>query len=209
MPNWCYTEYTIKCNDENETEKLFKLLEEWSSKPCIENGFGNNWLGNIVERSKIAKWDKIKKEFKPHFDCRGSICDLNIVEDEIFFMTETAWGPYHDMWISICDKYLPSGYEILFISEESGMAYYGTNNPYWAGKFNVENCFDYDDDFTDDEISILDNIEYNTLTEDEIKKLLKSLLKSSNDNVDELLSELDDSKFNNTLYIHKWELDKI
>ena len=119
MPNWCYTEYTFK-GDKKEIEALSEKLEELKSdgKYKETSGFGSLWLGNVLTIHGFD-WND--------YPCRGSIGQIYEEDDNsIKFSTETAWGPMHQMWHVILDKYYPS-IEVEYISEEPGMCIYETN----------------------------------------------------------------------------------
>lgn len=119
MPNWCSTEYTFK-GDKKEIEALYGKLEELKSDGKNKNtsDFVPLWLGNVLTIHGFD-WNK--------YSCRGSIGYIDKEDDNsINFSTETAWGPMHEMWHVILDKYYPS-IEVEYISEEPGMCIYETN----------------------------------------------------------------------------------
>lgn len=126
MPNWCYTNINIKCNSEKEAKALHDKIEKWTSVNYCENGFGFNWLGNIVGNSGI---DDRKDGNDFSVCCRGSLIYLDITDigDELIIDMETAWIPMLQMWKRICDKHLPSGYDIKYSAEETGCELYETN----------------------------------------------------------------------------------
>ena len=119
MPNWCSTEYTFK-GDKKEIEALFKKLEELKSDEKYKktSDFGSLRLGNVLTQHGFNYED---------YPCRGYIEYIDM-EDEtsISISTETAWGPMHEMWHAVFDKYYPS-IEVEYISEEPGMCLYETN----------------------------------------------------------------------------------
>ena len=47
LPNWCYTEYAFY-GDDAAVKRLGSDIRRFISKNYMENGFGKNWLGNIV-----------------------------------------------------------------------------------------------------------------------------------------------------------------
>ena len=61
---------SIYCENEEKLEKFYHLLEEWTSKNYKENGFGLNWLGNIVGNSGIGTIDAGKES---DLRCRGRL----------------------------------------------------------------------------------------------------------------------------------------
>lgn len=50
MPNWCNTSLVFK-GDKQEIKTLYQTMKrlERRKKPLVENGFGTNWLGCLVE----------------------------------------------------------------------------------------------------------------------------------------------------------------
>ena len=120
MPNWCYTTYKILGNKES-VEPIHEMLNELKDmeKPLVENGFGNLWLGCIIERLG-GDWQKI--------GCRGSVEDYYISDDrtELTINTETAWAECNEFRKFLEDT-VP-GIKIYYISEESEMEDYYTND---------------------------------------------------------------------------------
>lgn len=120
MPNWCSTEYYVvgsKKELSNLNEKMEKL--ENRKESLVKNGFGNTWLGNLVE-SLGGDWEKVY--------CRGQwMCRVyNKENNSLTFTTETAWCEM-DEW----RKFIESCYKtikILFVTEEPGCGIYQTND---------------------------------------------------------------------------------
>ena len=115
MPNWCTTSYVFRGN-ENEIKDFYDKIKSFTSKERIPNGFGNAWLGNIVDGFGF-NYNEIP--------CRGSITYLNIEDalDRLGISTETAWEPMTEMWDKIIEKHYPSITYVL-IAEECGMGIY-------------------------------------------------------------------------------------
>ncbi len=71
MPNWMYVDYQI-VGEEAELDSLFQVLIgiEEGNGTIVENGFGKNWLGNLVaslggDPEKIecrGKWENTKDD---------------------------------------------------------------------------------------------------------------------------------------------------
>lgn len=71
MPNWCSTDY-YAVGSKKEVLDLNKKMErlENRKKSLVKNGFGNTWLGNLVE-SLGGDWEKVY--------CRGEwMCRENL-----------------------------------------------------------------------------------------------------------------------------------
>lgn len=50
MPNWCNTSLVFE-GDKQEIKTLYQTMKrlERRKTPLVENGFGTNWLGCLVE----------------------------------------------------------------------------------------------------------------------------------------------------------------
>ena len=120
MPNWCSTDYYI-VGSKKEVLDLNKKMErlENRKKSLVKNGFGNTWLGNLVNYLG-GDWEKVY--------CRGEwMCrEYNKEKNTLTFTTETAWREM-DEW----RKFIESCYKtikILYVTEEPGMEIYKTND---------------------------------------------------------------------------------
>lgn len=150
MPNWCYTSYTFVGDKEelNELHGLMKVLEEMD-KPLVENGFGTNWLGNIVE-SLGKSWEKVW--------CRGSWDNLMLADGTLKFTTETAWSQADEVMDLICEKYPSLSY--YFYTEEPGMGIYQTNDDegrFYPERYYVDLCT-ADGDYQQEYFNTLDDV---------------------------------------------------
>ena len=120
MPNWSTTEYYVvgaKKEVLDLNEKMEKL--ENRKESLVKNGFGNTWLGNLVE-SLGGDWEKVY--------CRGQwMCRVyNKENNSLTFTTETAWCEM-DEWrefIESCYKTI----KMLYVTEEPGCGIYQTND---------------------------------------------------------------------------------
>ena len=120
MPNWCSTEYYV-VGSKKELSDLNKKMErlENRKKSLVKNGFGNTWLGNLVE-SLGGDWEKVY--------CRGQwMCRVyNKENNTLTFTTETAWKEM-DEWrefIESCYKTI----KMLYVTEEPVCGIYQTND---------------------------------------------------------------------------------
>lgn len=100
MPNWCSNDICVVCKDKNDTtqiEELYNLIRELSDNPTrIENGFGNLWFGNIVDKLG-GDWEKVY--------CRGYIDDFQLCENQLWIFATTAWGPMQGFHHFVEEKY--------------------------------------------------------------------------------------------------------
>ncbi len=138
MPNWCYQNIIINCKNEVKAEELFKKIEEWTSHNFIKNGFGHNWLGNVVGNSGI---DTIENGDFQKYGCRGEITDMDMYGEEITIHADTAWSPMLQLWKAVCDKYCPEA-EITFEATEPGVGLFLTNDEDLIGKYNLDSWSD-------------------------------------------------------------------
>lgn len=136
MPNWCSTEIEIYHNDTKALDALYHKIEEWTNKDYMENGFGHNWLGNIVLGSEIGTVDQGKKS---DIRCRGALVYCEVCDHCLKISTETAWSPMLEMWCKVIDKYLPGG-QLFYEAFEPGCGVCCTNNTDLIGKYFLDFC---------------------------------------------------------------------
>ena len=127
MPNWCYNQEVI-IGPEDEIRPLYNDLSKWTSEEYIENGFGTEWLGNIVARGINES-----REYE-NYACRGKIIDLfepektdDGSEYKISFSSETAWAPMPGMWYALLKKRAPNC-RYYYYAEEPGCEIYCSND---------------------------------------------------------------------------------
>lgn len=118
MPNWCTTTYNA-VGDKTELKSLYDLMTELTNKvkPLVENGFGTYWLGCLVE-ALGEDWNKVR--------CRGTFYDMELTDEHLRFVTETAWVPCDEV-IMLLRKKFPS-LAFYFYAEEEGCEVYMTND---------------------------------------------------------------------------------
>lgn len=84
MPNWCSTSLEIETGTERLAKKVSDKIESWCHECGVENGFGDNWLGNIaVNSNAFPKYSDVS--------CRGTL------EDEYVLMVKQDDGGYRRM----------------------------------------------------------------------------------------------------------------
>lgn len=188
MPNWCSTSITINYEDESKLNDLERIIEDSISKEKNnENGFGPNWLGNVVINLDLGTVDE---KLETDLRCRGIITYIDRLESQLIIDTETAWIPMMKMWVKFIDKYLPDA-ELLFNAVEPNMDVYETNDPYYVNKYVIDTFGLYD--------------KYNTQEADEdyVVKSLQELLNSDKTDIEELLKDIYESDID--VRIHKWK----
>lgn len=197
MPNWCNNEIIITHDDKKQLKLLNERIKEWTSKDFVENGFGCNWLGNIVGNSGVADYtnDFVTKTGKS-LRCRGSLSYSEFNGDAVVIWTETAWVPMIQMWKLICDKYLP-GADITFTAEEPGCGVYVTNDPDLEGCYYLDIWGDVPEEFSDEETCYECDEEY-------IIKFLQRVLKTEETDLKKLL-DMKDLNDVDWFTINKWE----
>ena len=187
MPNWCYTNITINHESETEVEKLEKLLDEWTSKDYMPNGFGHKWLGNVVLGSGVGSVDT---NDITHLRCRGTLLDYYRHGNELTINTETAWSPMLKMWVKVLEKYLP-GAELVYNAEECGNGVQCTNDPALLGRYVIDYYGDEDIE-SDWEAS-----------EDTVRETLQKILDTTETDIDKLIKMAWDEDAE--ISIRQWE----
>ena len=139
MANWCYTAYVVE-GDAEEVKNLYELMKglQERKEPSIKNGFGTTWLGCLVD-ALGGDWNEVS--------CRGYWNDLEMTDNILRFMTETAWKPCYGTFDLVREKF-PS-LCCYYRTEEPGMVIYETNDSegkYFPEKYRVE-IYTPEDDF--------------------------------------------------------------
>lgn len=205
MPNWCYTNITMSGQPDN-VKWLRDKVEEWTSENLYENGFGKNWLGNIVIGAELASYDEIcngdpnKIEQPPN--CRGSLVYMDIDSDNtsLTISTETAWTPKMNMWRMINDQY-NLGLEIIYYAEEPGIGIFVSNDPTEVGYYLV-NVYEPDEKIV---AVIGDDGFYEHCTEDYVVSILQRILDVNITDINRLLSLFEESDYSCCMSIHTIE----
>lgn len=126
MPNWCFTNYKIYGN-EKPLRSLYNKMKrlENRKKSLLPNGFGKNWLGNLVKRLGG----------NPNsVHCRGNWTNLKFEHEDGFpvlrFDTQTAWSRMDEVESLIETYHKDRGEQvsIFFLSEELGNGIFETND---------------------------------------------------------------------------------
>lgn len=189
MPNWCMTNMNIYCDDKDKLKEFNDLLDEWTSKDYMENGFGHTWLGNIVLGSGIGTVDTGKTT---DVRCRGNMCYKDLHEDQLTIETETAWSPLMSIWTKLIDTYIPDA-RLFYTAEEPGCGIYYTND------------YDYVDKYVID--SWNEDIESNwEANEEVVVEILQELLNTKVTDVNELINMLYDSEIEG-VSINQWKYE--
>lgn len=128
MPNWCFTNISLNCNNKRDANDVYQTIEHWLSYKGKHNDWGKNWLGNILINSGLYAADDIDR--KEHPNCRGCVTYIECYEEQVIIQTETAWVPMLQMWKEVCDKIFPGkDIEIIYSAEEPGCGVFWSNDP--------------------------------------------------------------------------------
>ena len=136
MANICYTQYALTAGDESQLQDLhdrMKRLQDMK-EPLINNGYGNTWLGCLVE-DLGATYEEV--------DCRGSWDSLTYGNGILTFSTETAWSRSQDVEKLLREKY--DTITIDFISEEPGNGVFEKRGSHFPEEYMIRT-----DGFTDE-----------------------------------------------------------
>jgi len=183
MPNWCITDY-VAVGEKADIERLRKNLDDAFNTECrIENGFGNWWLGNILDLHGLD-WQE--------YNCRGEVTQLSEIEYDFYeegqshftFQTWTAWRPCYEALKAI-EAIYPE-VELYWFAEEPGCELLETND--LSGKYHPERVklrvTESDGDVWEEYYS----------TEEELLEILNKAEKDSSENFNnwhEFLDEMD------------------
>lgn len=126
MPNWCFTNYAIY-GDEKPLRSLYNKMKrlEKRKESLLPNGFGKNWLGNLVKRLG-GNPNSVY--------CRGDWTNLKFDHEDGFpvlrFDTQTAWSRMDEVESLIESYHEDRGEQvsIFFLSEELGNGIFETND---------------------------------------------------------------------------------
>jgi hypothetical protein len=193
MPNWCQTRITINHEDENKLKELESNINKWISYNHKENGFGLNWLGNIVGNSKVGTVDE-----NPETDlrCRGWVDYMQYNDNQLIIDVETAWSPMLKMWVKVLEKYLPDA-ELIYTAEECGNELYCTNDNAMNKEYIIDAYGDID----------VESDWY--APEEKVVSILQELLKTDENDVNKLIDLFEDSDCYEEMNIHKWEFEEV
>lgn len=119
MPNWCQTTYAC-VGEKKDVQALYNaiLACQRAEEPIVNNGFGNLWLGCVIEY--------FGKKWTDYGHCRGEIFDYQIQDDVLFIYQETAWCEQEDFRKFIEDTF--KSIKVYYMEEEPGCEVYCTND---------------------------------------------------------------------------------
>lgn len=124
MPNWTMTTYAFE-STEAQVNELNNKIEELGKmeKPFVENGFGNLWLGCLVNYLG-GDHEKVY--------CRGEITSHQITKPTTLIIDcECAWNELPEFRHFLEQRF--QGSKVYYQNEEPGEGIYTTNDP--EGRF--------------------------------------------------------------------------
>lgn len=117
MPNWVKNEYIIEA-ERDVLDKIYELFKNEDEEPRIENGFGNKWLGLIVDKLGLD-WNKIR--------CRGWYENVEFISNDtaIGITLYSAWAEASDFRYMLDDKF---GVHTIYYAEDEFWNWASTND---------------------------------------------------------------------------------
>ena len=210
MPNWCYTQIIFQ-GEKEELKEFRSKIKEWTRKNYVENGFGVNWLGNILHGAGLGHRidsgdDRIR--------CRGEISYIGYVgPDEDSTMgtfdieTETAWAPMCLMWTEVIKAMGYKSIGFSYHAEEPGCELYEIYDPYgyFDEKYYIDIYLDGEDEKNDKLMRLYDDKYLHT---DEVLRYeLQRLLDTDEENLKTLIDKAENYEFKSEdsyLYVHEY-----
>lgn len=211
MPNWCFTQMIFH-GEKEEINDFHKKIEEWTSKNFEENGFGVNWLGNVLHGAGLGhRIDSVTHGLR----CRGDITFLGEVDtfknsNEACFNldTETAWCPMILMWSEVIKAMNYKTVNFSYMAEEPGCEIYQVYDPYgdFDEKYYIDVFVDSADEENKDLMRLYDSRYFSN--DDELRNALQLFLKTEERDIESLIKLAEDYEFKSEdsyLYVHKYD----
>ena len=177
MPNWCVTNYVVE-GEKEELDDLYQKMKglQEMEQPLVENGFGQTWLGRLVQSLGADPED---------VGCRGNWDELERCEDTLRFDFWSAWSPSYDVIELLREKY-PS-LSFFYRAIEPGNRLFQKNDS--CGKYFPENIW-----------AVMDGDEYFAADKEEMLKKMKETYNlpehlSSLEEVESYIEESEDHDF--------------
>ena len=198
MPNWCSTDIIISNSDSNVLKNLESEFDKALHWNKIPNGFGEAWLGNILNYLGYTEEEIVQEKMR----CRGEVTWMKMRNDgKLYINTDTAWIPMLQPFLKMIEKYAPDS-ELTYYAEELGCEIICTNDYEMVGKIHV--CI-YDDNIPD-ELDWLYNANEDPMNKTEFLEAVKSSIGWDiplSEVADKIEEELPDVSW------HEWEFAEI
>ncbi len=212
MPNWCFTQMIFH-GEKEELNDLHSKIEEWTSKNYDENGFGVNWLGNVLHGAGLGH--QIDSD-TDHLRCRGDITYLGELEtfpdsEEALFRldVETAWCPMVLMWKAVIEEMKYQSVGFSYCAEEPGCEIYEIYDPYggdFTDKYYIDIFLEGDDEKNEKLLKLYDYRDYDN--DDELRDALQALLETEEEDLKTLIDLAQNYDFKNEysfLYVREYK----
>lgn len=125
---------------------------------------------------------------------------MEMLENQLFIDTETAWGPIVKVWVKLLEKYLPDA-ELIYRAEEQGCEIYLTNDPALEDRYWI--------DIWGDDKATKNFVSDDIASKEDVVKTLQKLFKTNEDDFDTLMKKWSKSNYTDSLQIHQWEFVEI
>ena len=113
-------------------KKVSDKIESWCHECGVENGFGDNWLGNIaVNSNAFPKYSDVS--------CRGTLEDVWAEGTKVHCIVYSAWVPQLGAIVRGVNHAFPEKtFEYHYDAEEPGCGFYCTNRSELVGQYHVD-----------------------------------------------------------------------
>lgn len=182
MANICNTSITISHRDDEKIKKIEEIIRNCFDDDC--NHFDKTSLKHIAKKEELG-----------NVCCRGSVVEMHSMNGFLTIATETSWSPCVKLFLKLLEKYLPDA-NLIYDACEPNCGVFITNNPDLAGKYYI----DFFEDIEDFE-PVWDATEADTV------EILQELLKTEENNLEELLKLYENSELTECVAIHQWDYE--
>ena len=209
MPNWCFTKIIFH-GDKKEITDFHDKIDKWSTEAFHPNGFGPNWLGNILYR--VGLGDRVDAR-ENGIRCRGSIIyvddvEVNSEDATLFIEVETAWSPMLKMWVETIKTLDYKTIGFSYLAEEIGMELYEIYDPYgdFPESYYVDTYLEGEDENNDKLCTLQDWIYYSS--EEDLVTNLQKVLETDEKELSVLIEKVENYPFKDDssyVSVHKYE----
>ena len=198
MPNWCRTEIRYLSDNKKSLSDFEKKLNEWKEQETY-------YLETLALKSSVAqkKDNRIIDEEGHEVYCRGQITDISLENDYLYIEIWEAWSPHLRIWDLLRKKYLPNA-ELLFTADEEGEDILFTNDSSYEGIYCIDILEDW---FSEEDFLKVFNLDVHGTDEKTLADMLRRILHSDKTDIDELISNYENSEYYEYFIIRKWDYD--
>lgn len=212
MPNWCYTKIIFH-GSKDEIVDFHEKIDKWSEEELIPNGFGPDWLGNILHRVGLGNRIDVDEN---RIRCRGQITyveepEINSDDDATFYIdVETAWCPMLIMWVETIKALNYKTIGFSYLAEEMGMGLYEIYDPYgdFPESYYVDTWLCGEDENNEKLCALQDNIYHSS--DEELIATLQELLETDEKELSILIEKAEHYPFkDDSSYIFIYEYVRV